>query len=318
MKKERNKFLKYASMFMIAVTLVVCSNVKNITAQAAYASAVTNVAQQGLETTSIQLSWTPGKDATSYRVYFKSEKDYNSDYAVMDAQSQTGCTISGLQPGEKYDIKIESYNGANSGSIKYFDGVTKIDQLNGLKQTKWWYFSKILNVEWTKSSAAEGYEVVLYDDKNKKVKQLTETSGFSSFYKMKDKVYTVKVRAYMTYGGQKYYTPWSSIKCLNQARISSVKVSGSKLNLKWGKVSGATGYNIYVSTKKNSGYKKVATASKNKTSYSVKKLKGKKFSAKKIYYVYIETVCNTKTSKNTSGAIYYWNSKNGNYGYISK
>lgn len=103
---------------------------------------------------------------------------------------------------------------------------------------------------------------------------------------MKDKVYSVKARSFMTYNGQKYYSDWANIYCLNQARIKKVKVSGSKLNVNWGKIAGATGYRIYVSTKKGSGFKKVATVSKN------------------------------KSSKNSSGALYYWNTKTSAVGYL--
>lgn len=177
----------------------------------------------------------------------------------------------------------------------------------------------LLYVKWDKQSGVDGYEVVLYDDKGKKVSKKTSTSCYSnyaSFSKMKDKVYTVKARSYMTWNGQKYYSSWSSICCLNQARVTKAKVSGNKLNIKWGKVSGATSYEVYVSTKPQSGYKKVATVSKSKNSYTVKKLKGKKISSKKTYYVYVKTVCKKGKTKNTSGALYYWNTKNTSDGYL--
>ncbi|MDY5496498.1 MAG: DUF4430 domain-containing protein [Anaerobutyricum sp.] len=69
----------------------------------------------------------------------------------------------------------------------------------------------------------------------------------------------------------KKYTPcapkWKSIKA----------VKGGKASLKWEKNKKATGYQIYMSTKKSSGYKKISTLkSWKKVTYTKKKLKKKK------------------------------------------
>lgn len=60
--------------------------------------------------------------------------------------------------------------------------------------------------------------------------------------------------------------------------IKSVKKkSKTSLRITWKRYSYATGYRVLMSTKKNSGYKKIATIKKNKTvSYTKKKLKRKK------------------------------------------
>ena len=60
-------------------------------------------------------------------------------------------------------------------------------------------------------------------------------------------------------------------------KISKVTAGKKKATVKWSKVTGATGYEIYMSTKKSSGYKKVGTNTKNnKISYTKTKLKRKK------------------------------------------
>lgn len=77
----------------------------------------------------------------------------------------------------------------------------------------------------------------------------------------------------------KKYTP-------KKTTLNSVKKAGTgKMKLTWKKVSSATGYQVYMSTKKNSGYKRVATIKKNKTvTYTKKSLK-----KGKTYYFKIRT-----------------------------
>lgn len=78
-------------------------------------------------------------------------------------------------------------------------------------------------------------------------------------------------------------------------KIKSVKKSGKNgIKITWNKVSGISNYQIYMSTKSKSGFKKIATISAKKTSYTKTKLKkGKK------YYFKIRTV------KKVSGSSYY-------------
>ena len=61
--------------------------------------------------------------------------------------------------------------------------------------------------------------------------------------------------------------------------IKSLRKSGKKaVKITYKKVSGVSGYQIYMSTKKKSGYKKIATLSSKKSSYTKGKLKkGKKY-----------------------------------------
>lgn len=60
-------------------------------------------------------------------------------------------------------------------------------------------------------------------------------------------------------------------------KIKKLKKSGSKgIKITWSKVSGVTKYQIYMSKKKSSGYKRITTVSAKKSSYIKGKLKKKK------------------------------------------
>lgn len=66
------------------------------------------------------------------------------------------------------------------------------------------------------------------------------------------------------------------------------KVRGIKIS--WGKVKNATGYDVYLGTKKKGTYKKVASVSGKKKSATIKKY-GKKSIQKKAYYYYVVAKC---------------------------
>ena len=79
-------------------------------------------------------------------------------------------------------------------------------------------------------------------------------------------------------------TPKSGVKKTTVSKpkattIKSLKKRGKKaVKITYKKVSGVSGYQIYMSTKKKSGYKKIATLSSKKSSYTKGKLKkGKKY-----------------------------------------
>ncbi|MCI7271178.1 MAG: DUF4430 domain-containing protein, partial [Anaerobutyricum hallii] len=93
---------------------------------------------------------------------------------------------------------------------------------------------------------------------------------------------------------KKKYTPSkTSIKSIKKLKKNQVKLT-------WKKVKNATGYEVYQSMKKNSGYKKVKTITKNKTvTYKAGKLK-----KKKTYYFKI------RTYRKAGGTTYYGNYSN--------
>ena len=219
----------------------------------------------------------------------------------------------------KYYVKVEPYAADGSiGSGRSLTIETMPARVKNFRQERWWYFINMLEVAWDRIETADTVNISLYNSKGKKVqsKILSPSSSSVSFSKMKDEVYTVKIQASRTINGNTWQTPVSTIQCFNQARISSAKVSKKKLTVKWKKVGGATGYDIYVSTKQKSGYKKLKSVGKNTTKATFSKFKGKSFNPKKTYYIYIETKKKNGKRIDKSGRLYYWNTKNTATGYF--
>lgn len=317
MKKTVRKFL--TSCFMLLFVLALAPGTK---ADAA-------VTQTGLTANAVTVSWPAESDATRYVVYVGTSSSSYSQYAVLQP-NQTSITISNLPAGcERYVRVRYDYKSSYSGKV-YTDysvgsvyAVTLPGKVTGLKQDKWWYFVKSFDAVWDKQEGVTGYEYVAKTNKGKVKAQgrSTYNSNRASVDKISNTVvYTMQVRAYTVLNGQTYYGPWSDAAYFfTQPRITKAKVSGSKLTVKWKKVSGATGYDVYVSTKPQSGYKKVKSVSSKKSSVTLTKFKGKKFSSKKKYYVYVATKKKTKSGTYTSGKLYYWNTKKNtsSFGYFN-
>lgn len=138
-----------------------------------------------------------------------------------------------------------------------------------------------VKLTWTKSENATGYDVY---------RSTQESSGYSKVNKspvssvsFTDKslktgtTYYYKVKALRTEGDETAESDYSKyVSAKPYLSRPSVKLTAGKkkMTVEWNRISGATGYKIYRSTKKSSGYKCVKTVTKSSTtSYMNKSLK---------------------------------------------
>ena len=135
---------------------------------------------------------------------------------------------------------------------------------------------------------------------------------------MKDvRYYKVIVRSYVILdnNAKKYGDFSDTFTTFAQPVISetddgfSVSVKNGKMTVKWEKVNEAQGYEVYVSHKKNNGYKKVKTiTSKSTTRATIKKFNGKRFNKNSEYYVYVVGTrkTNGKINRSSSNYVVYY------------
>lgn len=289
-----------------------------------------SIEQKGATQTSITIAWEAADKALNYRVYLVTyDEQYNRTETLLAKlpSTQLSYKISKLSAGTAYTVKIQyDYQGYSSvynytlGTL--FNAKTLPDKVKNVKQSRWYYFINEFYAEWDKQTGVDGYEYKVTTSSNKKKASGATTYNTNSLCVSNisnNMVYIVRVRAYTTLNGQKYYGKWSEkCYCFTQPRITAIRQSGSKLTIKWGKVKGATGYDVYMSTKKTSGYKKVKSVGSGTNKVTVTKFKGKKLSAKKTYYFYIVTKKKVGKITNKSGRLYYWNSKSSvnSFGYF--
>lgn len=262
---------------------------------------VTGIVQTNATTSSASFKWNAVSGATSYKVY----KRVNGIWTLAGTTNTNSITISGLSNKTTFDIEVISvrkrvaFEAVSYGTVLYSSYINLIPAKVSVVEINDYYdASKKVWVDCGKVEFADGYQYQAYTYNGKKP-VYTAKSAYSwhTVGSIKaNRFYKIRVRAYTTVNGSVKYGAWSDYKyCAQEVKVTPKYVGSKKLKLSWKKVKGATKYTVYMSTSKNSGYKKVGTT--KKTSYTVKKFKKKKISRKKTYYVYV--VASRKVGKTT-------------------
>jgi len=136
-----------------------------------------------------------------------------------------------------------------------------------------------VTLSWSKVAGANGYRVYKYDTKAKKwVKVADTTKTTYTVKKLKAGTsYKYAVKAYAAVSKTTYWSAlYAQLSTATKPATPTLKVTAGKKQaaLSWKKVSGASGYAVYMATGKNSSFKKVATIKKGSTvKYTKKSLK---------------------------------------------
>ncbi len=251
-------------------------------------------------TNSIELSWSKVTGADGYRIY-----QYNSKtkkYEAIKTLSSTSYRVEKLKAGTTYKFKIRAYK--KVGDNKMWGEMTSVVTVatKPLKPSKISAVQSTNSIElsWSRVTGADGYRVYKYNSKTKKyekVKTLNSTS-----YKIEKlkagTTYKLKIRAYKKVGDNKVWGGATSAVTVatkpETPKITKLTASKGKVNLTWSNVAGESGYQVYYSTKKDSGYKKVA-------SYKTNIVKGSKskLTSGKTYYFKVRAY-----KKTASGTVY--------------
>lgn len=229
----------------------------------------------------LNVVWGKTDNVSYYEVWRSTKKD--SGYKKQaDVSKGTSYVDDGIQIGKTYYYKIRAVytNGQLGEPTAAMSGFA-------LAQTELTYAksqsSKNIEIGWEGVSGSEGYLIYRKDSTDGDFKQVGKvTSGGTLSYVDKvasnNKAYTYKVQAYNTSGkveGTGAFSGEMTAKALAKTSIKEISTeSANCLKLTWKKVGGAEGYQIYRSTQKSKGYKKIATVNSGKTvSYQDSKVK---------------------------------------------
>ena len=176
-----------------------------------------------------------------------------------------------------------------------------IGDIKNLKQATT-YTTSSIKLSWDKVSGAKGYEIYRAPRKNGTYKKIGDTKNLN--YKNRGLEagtnYYYKVRAYKVVKGKTVYGSFSSrikMSTKTEAPAIKLKATGNKVKISWKKVTGASGYEVYMSTSKSGGYNKIGSA--KALSYTQSKLEKNKryyFKVKSLKYINGEKVFSTYSS----------------------
>lgn len=136
--------------------------------------------------------------------------------------------------------------------------------------------TSVIKLTWGKVTGATGYRVYIYSPTKKEyvlkasIKDITyRATGrkAGTAYKFKIKPYTKLSDGTVIWGdASEAYT--TATECVAPSITSVTSPSKSKATVKWSNVSGESGYQLYYSTSKTTGYKKVNSYTANTTAAS--------------------------------------------------
>lgn len=230
----------------------------------------------------IKLTWNKMEEINGYKIYRATAKE--GEYKLIttiDDLSISEYKDTSAVTGKKYYYKILAYNSL-SGSEYESIGSNILEKMlvKGNTSLSVRSYGTSAKLTWNKVEKATGYKIYRATSKNgtyTKIKTISKNTTLTYTDKNKNgKAYFYKTRAYYTANGTTYHSNYSAIneKTPYAKAEATVSYSTSKYVLvKWKKISGVKGYNIYRATSKNGTYKKIKTIKSGKTiSYKDKNL----------------------------------------------
>lgn len=240
----------------------------------------------------LTIKWNKITGAYGYRI--KRGTDEDGTYKVVKtikSGNTTSYKDTSVKAGKTYYYTVETM--VKTGDNICYSGDSASMEGRTAKKAKIKYAvsngSNQIEVNWGAVSGAYGYRIKRSTSKNGTYKVVATLKGKNNTTyqdkKLKTaKTYYYKIETINKVNGKKGYSGNSaavSAKTLKTTSITAVKATGStSVRLEWKAVDRASGYQIYRSTSKDSGYKKVGQVKGKNT----KKYEDKTLEAGKTYY----------------------------------
>ena len=269
---------------------------------------------ESLTYNSAKISWNEVSGANGYEIYVSNEKDgkYTLKTSITSGKT-TSYTNTNLNTNTTYYYKVRAYRivGSNKVYNSYSPVISAKPTLSSSSAKIESLTYNSAKISWNAVNGASGYELYVSDEKDGKYTLKTSiTSGKTTSYTdtnlNTNTTYYYKVRAYRTVGSTKIYNSYSPvISAKPQLKTTKLKISIPSYNsskLSWNAVSGANGYEIYVSTEKEGEYTLKTSITNGKTTsytdtnlntnttYYYKARAYRTVNSKKVYSPYSEIV----------------------------
>ncbi len=224
---------------------------------------VTKVKASVRKANTITLTWKAQDSTIHYLVYQYDTK--KKTYKKLGIATKNYYTAKSLKSGTQYKFLVQAFNPENIKAkgvvIKASTIVAKVTGISTKAAT-----TSSVTLKWKKTTDISGYVVYRYDSAKKKyVKQATVKKTGTSYTAKKltaGKSYKYQIRTYKIVNGKKVYsgaTTYTAVTKPAKVTIASLTQNTIKylsdyggssyyaaITLKWNKVSGATGYQVYM------------------------------------------------------------------------
>ena len=227
----------------------------------------------------------------------KVDVEYKKHKATLTYTNIIKADIIVLEKAGKYEVPI-TYRGVKASE----DAIIRVVPANTTSFTASAQTTTTVTLKWAAAKGASGYRVFYKAPGDTKWRTINDTTALS--YKVRGlkagTKYTFAVRPFYDTGSEKLfsedYPTIATATCTATPEITSVRDSSSKgkAYVYHSDVAGETGYTVYYSTSKTSGFKKYANFNADTTSAAITGL-----TAGKTYYFKVRTYIKT-----SSGYVY--------------
>ena len=245
-----------------------------------------------------KLSWNKVSGAEKYELYIKQA---DGSYKLMKTTTATSFTTAFATYGKQFSYKMRAVKGNTKSAYSSVVNAKNTKKLQTPTMKVTVNANGTFKLSWNKVSGAEKYELYIKQANGSyKLMKTTTSTSFTTAFATYGKQFSYKMRA-VTSKNKSAASAYSSVvnaKNTKKLQTPSLKVTVNKngsFKLSWGKVAGATSYQIYMK-QANGSYKLMKTTSSTSFTTAVA-AKGKTYSYK------IKAV----TSKNKNAASNYSN-----------
>lgn len=178
--------------------------------------APTKLSVSNIKTNSVKLTWNGSSYNSGYQVQVKNENKWKN----VKSTAKRYLTVSNLKAGKNYTYRVRAYRSING--VKYYSKWVQISTVTRpakvtIKTPTTNRYHQV-KANWSRVSSCSGYQVQFSRYKNFSSATTKNVSSSNSSCVAKNlkkgRRYYVRVRAYKTLNGKKYYGTWSATKSI--------------------------------------------------------------------------------------------------------
>ena len=219
-------------------------------------------------TAGVQVKWSKVTGATGYIVYRKTGKGSWSRVADIKSGSTVSYTDKTAKSGTTYTYTVRAYSGSTMGDWSSTKTVKRLADPTVSSASN---ITAGVQVKWAKTAGATGYVVYRKTGTGSWSRIATIKSGSTTSYTDKSAKsgtnYSYTVRACNGSTMSDWHN-YKTVKRLSNPAVTSASKTSNGINVKWSKVTGATGYVVYRKTAKGSWSRIANIKSGSTTSYT--------------------------------------------------